>query len=292
MYVVILMCTTLVVVMGLSGLTAARGKLRAATDSEEVVAARYCATAALELAMLEVDSNASWRSAYTSDAWIAEASAGTGTYTWKLVDEYDGVLHNNSTDPVRVYGKGIVGNAVRIYSVCLAPSNDGGNVISNPGFEVGTTSWEPYVWDWSDCKIETDGNAHSGGICLKAKERDADWNGPIQDLTGHLQNDVDYEFSAWMRAKDEPVRSEVWILVQTDSGDEWFGGFAGIVLTDWTEISVTIHPTWTGSLREAFVKIATESGTKDFWLDDVALKKAATGEMTVVPGTWRREVLP
>jgi hypothetical protein len=62
-----------------------------------------------------------WRTTYTNNVETAQVAVGRGTVSFKLVDEVDGNLSNNTTDPVRVYGYGRVGTATKVYSVVLTP---------------------------------------------------------------------------------------------------------------------------------------------------------------------------
>src|SRR5206468_12727179 len=66
------------------------------------------------------DSN--WRTTYTSGSMTTGKSLGHGTISFKLIDENDGSLANNTSDSVRVWGIGQVNNTVRVYSALLAPS--------------------------------------------------------------------------------------------------------------------------------------------------------------------------
>ena len=69
--------------------------------------------------------------------------------------------------------------------------------------------------------------------------------------------------------------------------------------TAWTKCATTLTPTWSGTLSAARVKFTCGSGTYDMFIDDAVLSVADSDPapdseptVAVVPGTWRREVIP
>lgn len=95
---------------------------RAMPLRNDAAEAEVLSRAALEQASQIISTNALWRTVYTSGIESPRMALGRGTISFKLVDETDGLLNNNSTDPVRVYGYGRVGKATKICSVKVALS--------------------------------------------------------------------------------------------------------------------------------------------------------------------------
>lgn len=121
-YVAVLAIATVVMVLGLGALLAVRAQRRALTAMDDAADAQAYAVSATELARLELAQNASWRTAYTNDTYLAYTSLGRGSFSWKLVDS-DGSLSDDASDAVRVVGIGKAGLATRTYSVvCQAVS--------------------------------------------------------------------------------------------------------------------------------------------------------------------------
>lgn len=114
----------LVTIIGLSSLLAGRVRLRVAALNESAIKADCAATSMIELALLRITNDPSWRTTYTNDTWTADETIGDITYSFKLVDEQDGDLAVGLASPVRLLGKATVGDVVRIYSVLLAGSSD------------------------------------------------------------------------------------------------------------------------------------------------------------------------
>jgi hypothetical protein len=121
-YVFVLATSMLVTVIGLSVLTVTQINNRSIGQSNDTAEAELLAEDAVEYAtsLLAADSN--WRTTYSSGSVTAGKALGHGTISFKLVDETDGNLANNTTDTVRIYGYGRVNNATRIYSLLFTPS--------------------------------------------------------------------------------------------------------------------------------------------------------------------------
>jgi hypothetical protein len=79
------------------------------------------AASAVEYTLQKMAANPNWRTTYMNNVETAPVPLGRGTISFKLVDENDGNLANNTSDPVRVYGIGRVGKATRVYSVKCGP---------------------------------------------------------------------------------------------------------------------------------------------------------------------------
>ena len=132
LYVAVMGVATVVSIVGFSALTLARVKLKAAGDENDRHIARLLALSAVELAISDINSNASWRTTQVNNVEFPSPPIplGSGTMTYKFVDA-DGDLTDDVEDPVQLYGIGRVGNAVHVHSVELTP--DGNNMKITPG---------------------------------------------------------------------------------------------------------------------------------------------------------------
>ena len=293
-YVAVLMTAMIVAVIGISALSVNRVQFRSSEGANNVTAARFYAQSAVEMGMLSVSSDVSWRSTYSHDAWEPEQSIGNGTFTWKLVDEYNGDLAADPSNPVRLYGKGSVGEAVRIYSMLIQEVDDASsNLLSNPGMEAGTTDWVG-----EDCTIsEYTADQHSGAKSLAVTGRWDYYSGPYQDLTSTIEIGTTYDIEVWAKMKTgtSPVRIVMWV-----GSEWWWDGFDGQWLVgddtwvgsdDWTLVTATLTPTWSGAVNAAYVKVDTSFGSTGFYVDDAAFQVAGTEtKMVAVPGSWRWDV--
>lgn len=291
-YVAVLLIALVVTVVGLSGLTLARLQLRSAEMAGDVTAARFYAQSAVEIALHVLNTDPDWRTTYEDDTWTSAQPIGRGSFCWKLVDEGDDDLGDDPRDLVRVYGQGLAGNAVRIYSVLVQQEDpDVSNLLRNPGMEQGTTNWSAL-----DCTVAADPmERHGGLLSLRVSARDDYWAGPYQEVADRIEIGTAYEISFWMKMSSgsAPGRITMWVGSlwpwQSFFGGQWLvGDDVTVNDTEWTRVTAELTPTWSGSLDVAFVKIATSSGSTTFYVDDASMRVAGTVDRVfVVPGTWR-----
>jgi hypothetical protein len=294
-YVAILGTSMLVTVIGLSALLVVRVERRTSDLAAHATEAHIHVQSGVELALHLMQADPNWRSTYTHDVWAAPQALGGGSVSFKLVDEIDGALGNNPADPVRIYARSEVGPTVRFASVLFDPATvSRPNLLVNGDAESGVSDWQG-----ENCSLvaRNDG-PHGGALYLAVRSRgDAD-AGPQQDLIGEIENGETYEFTAWVRMDgddEDDVFADVTVGIMTKggtSGERWFEGGTTHVGTSWTRLSATLTPTWSGSLDEAFAYVITESGQRDFDLDDALLAPPAVDVIRPVLGTWRQEVLP
>ncbi len=126
-YVAVLGATTIVSIIGMSALFAMRVELRATRQAEDAALADAFSTSMIEVYILRTSQVANWRSSEVNGAWSADETADGVRFSYKLVDEVDGDLANDPTQPVRLYARARVGDAVRTHSVLLRAlgANDG-----------------------------------------------------------------------------------------------------------------------------------------------------------------------
>jgi Tfp pilus assembly protein PilX len=119
-YILVLGVVAMLTVFGVGGAMLARNVNQQGVLQENQVRARLLAESYLDLVHARLNSTTSWRSTTSHNAWSnpAESLAG-GLVQYKLVDELDGSLSDDATDPVRLYARAEVGGAVRVFSIEL-----------------------------------------------------------------------------------------------------------------------------------------------------------------------------
>ncbi len=287
-YVFFLGTALLVVVIGISALTLGRVQLRSAEDLTDSAQARLYARAAIEQVLLTLFSNSTWRDSVPHDAWKMPAAIGDGTYAWRIVDERNDNFTANRNAPVRIYGTGTSGAANWTYSVLVQPPLESlpTSIIVNGDMESGAA--EPW-WSYGDCVLEMTSNTdeyYSGTYGMMVKNRIDTWAGPRQTVT--VQQGQSCAGQMWIRMKNEPEYVQFLLGIETEFGWEWFTLADTQVGTNWTQLTGTVTPTWSGTLISALLKVETTIEKKDFFMDDVSFAPApsATG---IIPGTWQRE---
>jgi len=285
-YVMVLMTSMFVMVVSLAGLTAARIDLRAGQNARDVVAAKVLAESAIDAGLFWVTAKPDWRDKATPDVWFNEHELGAGMVSMKLVDEAKGDFTDPKA-PFRLFGRGTVSDAVRIYSVELAPVSTATNGLLNGNMEDGTKSWTA-----NGCTLESHtGGAHSGSAYLYVKNRSAAGSGPSQDIPSLVQSGEGLHVSAWAKVPAGTTSLRISIQVNVLMlGVSTFSSPPVAVGTNWTLIDATITPSLLGSVLGASLVVDGDTGTGAFLLDDVSISSessATTYEIT--PGSWRWE---
>ncbi|MEM9021079.1 MAG: hypothetical protein AAGC44_10985 [Planctomycetota bacterium] len=119
-YVFVLGVTALLVVFGVSGVLLARSVADRNTLLDDQASATLLAQSHLEIVHARFSGGASWRSAHQHNTWSSQPETlGPGEVTYKFNDNLDGSLSDSTTDPVRLYTRAQVGEAVRVFSIEL-----------------------------------------------------------------------------------------------------------------------------------------------------------------------------
>ena len=163
-YIVVLGTALLVSLLGLSALLAKRVQRRMAQDASDLAAARLYAQAAIEIGMLRIENNSSWRTAFPNGVWEADQAIGAGAYTLHGVDPTDADLTDSTADPVVLTGIGVKGRATQKMQVTLVPYeaplealntclHAGGNITISTGKSITVTG----------APLSTNGNVNNSG---------------------------------------------------------------------------------------------------------------------------------
>ena len=287
LYIAVLGMVLIVTVIGISAMLAARVEWRALADTEATTKAECGAASIMDLALFWISADRNWRTTYTSGTWTAAVVADGMTLRFKLVDELDGNLANDATQPVRLYAKAIVSPAVRIESVLCQP-NYGWNLVANGGMENGGAGW--YTRNGT-IEIRTDG-AHSGVDYVRVKGRTLVTDGLGQTLTGGLKNGTTYQIEIWVCMKSGSDSLVVGLLTNsTVSGSTATVSAGTAISTAWQKVTVTLTPTWSGLLLSSDLYMATTTTKTEFNVDDVVVSEQGTLPALIpIPGTWRQEI--
>jgi len=291
MYLAVLMTAMIVAVVGVSALTAARLQLQASEGGNNLAAARCYAQSAIEFGLKEISGNPNWRTSYAHDEWRPDQTLAYGVISWKLVDDVNGSLTADISAPVRIYGRGAAGDVERVFSVLF---NDGAaavpNLLTNAGFEGGETDWAGSF----GCEVEAKKEPHhEGAKSLLIKNRSNWFQGAKQEVTDKLENGVTYEIEAWVQPKDSSVTVRFFMYLLNDHHSSQYPQVDSVLVLpdEWTLATAEMTPSWTGTLIEAYLIVATGSGDQDFYIDDAVLReKVEAADITLAAGTWRRDV--
>ena len=285
-YVAVLMTAMLVTIAALSGLSTARSRLRSVDTASHTTRARFYAESAVEMGLHTLGADSNWRTTYRSGEWISERDIGTGGYAWKLVDEVDNDLGAGLDDPVRLYGKGVVGDAMRIYSVELKPRAVP-NILGNSGFEAGTRGWDTE----GACELAlSTGDPYRGEACGRVTNQFGIDAGIYYDITSQVTKGASYYVEA--RVGGLGISPNLDILVDATGSQQSVRLGSRFLATGWQKITGNTTVTWSGTLNRAYLKVSEPFPISTYYVDEVVMVEgdaAPDTPMVPVPGTWRRE---
>jgi hypothetical protein len=107
--VLVLVLAMILTAVGLAAVAVSRIGGRSMDEGREWQEARGLAFSAVEHALGQINATSNWRTAFSGQT--VQKSLGHGTFTWRVVDEADGNLTNDPTQPFTVLATGTVQNA-------------------------------------------------------------------------------------------------------------------------------------------------------------------------------------
>jgi cytoskeletal protein CcmA (bactofilin family) len=123
-YLAVLGVAMLVSVIGLAALATARAQRVEANAVLDATKARSLSQSAVELGVLMVLNDASWRANRSNGVWVAAMPVGDGTMKIEGLDPLDSNLSNRTNDPLVIRGTGLRGTAVQSTEVTLTATGD------------------------------------------------------------------------------------------------------------------------------------------------------------------------
>lgn len=166
-------------------------------------------------------------------------------------------------------GKHYIDNAVRINAGDLPTG--GAELVINGGFEANTANWTS-----PGCTLTRVTNRAAAGTasCL-VSGRNFFGSTPIQNITPHMIKNRRYRVSFWIRTTED---QEVFPMIVTYVSGSIFptirqGAGVEVKGSEWTLVSSTFTPTWSGTLTRAEFQIGTERFS-NYHFDSVSIQDA------------------
>ena len=180
----------------------------------------------------------------------------------------------------------------------LAPANAdvGPNIITNPGFEQGTTGWFPNNGNGTDSATLTPtSDAYSGSSAVLVTNRTTTGSGPMQDVSGKVQAGKTYTVTARVKYENpsSPATKQFFITMHYGGGTYTNLGTGTPSRGQWGLLqgTFTIPATQSVTTARLFVETpwtsnpstAPDTHLMDFKVDDVTLQEG-TPAVTHPPG--------
>lgn len=283
----------IVVMIGLSAMTALRIQRKESQAQRDAAQASHYARSAIDIGLFRIASDPAWRNNFS--AWTTEFALGEDTMSFELTDEADGSISDDPYDAVLLTGKGEVGHATRLYSVSLKPEGDSSeNLLDNGDMELGTWNWSSQ--GYAALESVTD-EVHGDDKSILVQKRFNASGALNQSIWGGVEKGTTYYSEVWVFLDDDPENVKVAITINYVLGSEEHAQLFPVGDSAWTRLSMVKTVTWSGLPLSIQWSVRTTSTNQDFYVDD-ALLVEGTGPDTdpakvyVVPGSWKRSVLP
>jgi parallel beta-helix repeat protein len=213
-----------------------------------------------------------WEAAYATAYQIQVSNDAT---TWTNI--YSTTTGNGGIDDLIVSGTGryvrMNGTArATAYGYSLYEFEVYGNInlLLNPGFESGTTSWSGN----SSTITQVATPHHLGTYGCSVTARTSTSGGPIQTVTTSVaaNGSGTYHAEAWVMMASGTANMTITINYRYNNVDYYSGTTSTSVGTTWTKISGDIPILYTGTLQNCRFYIETTTGTASFYADDCMLQ--------------------
>ncbi len=142
-YIAVLGTALVISTLAMSALLLQRIQNRQLASTADMRQAQLNAEAAVDVALLAIKQDKSWRTTYTNGNWFSNRSTGTGTCAVDVVDPIDANLADDPAEPVVITGVGTSGRATQRIKLtvdswnsplsCLRSGIAAGNLIDMSG---------------------------------------------------------------------------------------------------------------------------------------------------------------
>ncbi len=155
------------------------------------------------------------------------------------------------------------------------------NVLTNPGFERGKSSWFDRT-----CAIElVSSPVHSGTGAIKVIKRLMNWQGVKQSIFGKVIEGRVYKISGWVRLDSAKCDTVALSVEQQDDGGTQYIGVARAAVTDsaWVYISGDFTLKITGTLAVLDMYFEGPMPGVNFYVDDASVFGPEVDAPVVIP---------
>jgi endo-1,4-beta-xylanase len=144
---------------------------------------------------------------------------------------------------------------------------DANNIVTNPGFESGTTGWVG-----SGCTLSLSTSVfHQGAASGYATDRTQKWNSILQSMNDKMLPGKTYQISGWMKVEGVPSSGINVTVGKTDDSGTTYTWVASTTVYDnnWAYLLGAYTVNVTGNLTNIFVYFEGPDPNVNFYVDDV-----------------------
>ncbi len=148
------------------------------------------------------------------------------------------------------------------------------NVLTNPGFESGTTGWTARGGGVSITAVTSPVNSGEAGAFVD--NRTSSWHGIQQDMLNKMVEGQTYQVAAYVRTNSAADLNVVVTFQQTDGGNDGNTQYKRTASgnadnSGWTYVSGTFTLDVTGTLTQLLIYVESDDDTVDLYVDDVVV---------------------
>jgi hypothetical protein len=140
-YMLVLAVGTVLSMIGISMVAVTRSGAKSLEQSQNWSEAQLLASSGIEHAIACIAADTSWRTTYSTQT--VTKSQGNGTFAWHLVDETDGNLADDPSEPFAIISTGTVGKAAYTQRVHMAITSTGttAGVVASSTVSLQGSAW-------------------------------------------------------------------------------------------------------------------------------------------------------
>ena len=141
------------------------------------------------------------------------------------------------------------------------------NLVTNPGFESGTTGWSAFGPDSLSAPTTL---PHTGSHSVFVQGRTDTWNGVAQSMFNILQPGTTYTISAWVQLASGANQQVSLTMTKTDANGITYQNVASVTATStgWTQLVGTYPLTISGTLTNLTLYMEGPPAGVSFYADD------------------------
>lgn len=146
------------------------------------------------------------------------------------------------------------------------------NLVQNPGFESGTSSW----FGWGSVTVTAPTTLpHTGSRSAFVQNRTDSWSGVAQSLLGDLQNTNTYRITAWVRLANAASQPVLLTIQKVDGSGTTYTTVASGTATsnNWTQLAGGYTLNVSGTLTALNLYMEGPAPGVNFYADDFLVEQ-------------------
>lgn len=129
-YVLVLAITSMLVMLGITATQISRGEMKRNTLEQDQAEVRLLAISCQDILHKQLSGRLTWRASARDGKWTRFETIDGVTLYYAFVDQIDGDITNDYTQPFLLYTAAVDGDSARAYIVELVP-DESGNLTRN-----------------------------------------------------------------------------------------------------------------------------------------------------------------